>query len=316
MLFHKNRSNDCQLKRSFNKLMRKHRLDSSDQPKRWSASTNSGDHHSETSTDDTSSSLGEFQAVSSELVTPCEIECMASLRQYSVEQGIGMSERRLFRFACYHRFNIEKAKEAVHENRDNAFLDLEMRPSLQDSFVAKSLFPLSGLTTKKHDSQVVYTNPSRGDHSSRDSMTKVLESLCYVMNDYSRTEQQCRDGIALITHLDGFEREHFDEHEWHQFMTALQGGLVPTRVTLVLLVNPPAWFQKDVWRKLKSSMPSQFRRNVHAIVSDKLGDYLMEDYWTRLPSELPRGYRDADEIIEDYVDLKAFEDRQKRHLVA
>jgi len=313
MLFHKNRANNCQLKRSFNKLMRKYRLDSSDQPKRLSASNNSGDF-SET-TEDTSSSLGDYQAITSELVTPCEIECMTLLRQYSAEQGIGMSERRLFRFACYHRFNIEKAKEAVQENQDNAFLDLEMSSSLQNSFVTKSLFPLSGLTTKKHKSQVVYTNPSRGDHSSEDSMTKVLESLCYVMNDFSQTEQQCRDGIALITHLDRFKKKYFDEHEWHQFITALQGALVPTRVTMVLLVNPPSWFQKDVWRKLKGSVPSHFRRNVHVITSDKLGEYLREDYQTYLPSELSHGYRNADEIIEDYIDLKAFEDRQKRHLV-
>jgi len=302
MLFNKNRADDCPLKRSFDKLMRKYRLPSGE-PKRLS---NSGDV-SETTED---ASL-EFQVGSSELVTPCEIECMSLLRQYSAEQGIEMLEQRLFRFACYHRFNIENAKDAVYENQDNAFLDMEMRSSLMASFDTKSLFPLSGLTTKKENSQVIYTNPSRGDHCSEDSMTNVLESLCYVMNDFSQTEQQCRDGVALICHLDGFKKEHFDEQEWHQFITALQGTLVPTKVTMVLLVDPPSWFQKDIWKKMKSSIPSEFRRNVHIITSDKLGDYLMEDYQTYFPSELSHGYRNAEEMIEDYVDLKAFEDRQK-----
>lgn len=275
-----------------------------DQAKRLSGE----DHDFSSSTDDTSST-GEFSFRSSKPLNFCEEECMAGLRQFCTKEGIEVSEQRLFRFACYHQFDLEKTKEAVFESKDNAFLDLEMRSSLRSEFATKKLFPLTGLRTK-HNSQVIYSRPSRSDVS-EDHMTKVLESLCYMMNDFSQTEQQCRDGIALVTNLKGFKMEHFDEQEWHQFITALQGALVPTKVTSVLLVNAPSWFQKGIWKRMKSSMPYQFRRNVHIITSDKLGDYLMEDYKAYLPSELSHGYQNTEEIIEDYIDLKSLEDRNK-----
>lgn len=263
-----------------------------------------------------SSSIGEFStAGSSQLLNVCEEDCMAGLRRYVAEEGIQMSEQRLFRFANFHNFDLEKAKEAVDENRDNAFLDLEMHGDLRGQFVNKMLFPLSGLRTKKNNSQVIYGRPSRGKPDD-DNMTKVLQSLCYVMNDFSQTEEQCRDGVALVTNLEGFTKEHFDELEWRQFILALQGTLVPTKVTTILIVNAPIWFKQDVWKKMRSSMPFQFRRNVHIISADKLGDYLMEDYQAYLPHEIAHGYRSGSEIIEDYIDLKSYEDRQKKRAAA
>jgi len=250
-----------------------------------------------------------------ELMEPCAIACMNDLRRYCLEEGIEMSNQELFRFACFHQFNVQKAKDAVDENRDNAFLDLEMKSTMRSQFMdTKLLFPLTGLTTKKHHSQVIYTRASRCKLAD-DDMTKILESLCYVMNDFSQTEEQCRNGVAIVTNMEGFQREQFDLQDWHQFLIALQGGLVPTKVTLVLLVNPPSWFEKHVWKKVKSSMLAQFRKNMHIITPDKLGDHLMEDYRAYLPTELDHGYRFADEVIEDYVDLKEFQDQQKRNLI-
>lgn len=312
MLFTINRCNDCPFKRSFYKVMNKYKLVDA-QVKRLS----NGSEEYSTSTDDTSSSIGEFSysSVSSELMSQREEDTMAGLRQYCAEQGIQMSDQRLFRFANFHNFHLPKAKEAVDENRDNAFLDLEMRSDLRNQFVNKMLFPLPGLRTKKHNSQVIYGRPSRG-RPEDDNMTEVLQSLCYVMNDYSQTEQQCRDGVAYISNMEGLTMDHFDEVEWHQFILALQGLLVPTKVTTILIVNAPSWFQRDIWKKIKSSMPYKFRRNVHIVSSpDKLGDYLMEDYRAYLPTELDHGYRSASEVIEDYIDLKSFEDKQKRALM-
>jgi len=296
MLFTLNRPHDCPLKISFEKMMRKYNF--SDQAAKQDDLS--------VATENTNST----EAFSSE-------KCMAGLRQFCAKEGIEMTEQRLFRFACFYRFNLEKAKEGIFESRDNAFLDLEMRSDLMRQFVTKMLFPLTGLRTKKHNSQVIYGRPSRSssEDADKDNMTKVLENLCYVMNDFSQTEQQCRDGVALVVNLKGFKIDHFDELEWKQFITALQGALVPTKVTSVLFVNPPSWFQKDVWKKLKSSMPYRVRRTVHVIASDKLGDYLMEDYRAYLPSDLSHGYRDTEEIIEDYIDLKSFEERQKRILM-
>lgn len=301
-----NRSKDCPFQMSFNKLMKKYKL-VDQQVKRLSNGT---DYEYSERTEDTAST-GDFSTGSAQLLNVCEEDCMTGLRQYVAQEGIQMSEQRLFRFANFHNFDLEKTKEAVDENRDNAFLDLEMHGELRGQLVNKMLFPLPGLRTKKNKSQVIYGRPSRTNPED-DNMTNVLQSLCYVMNDFSQTEQQCRDGVALVTNLAGFKREHFDEMEWRQFILALQGTLVPTKVNTILLVDAPAWFKQEVWRKMRSSMPYQFRRNVHIISSDKLGDYLMEDYQAYLPHEIAHGFRSGTEIIEDYIDLKSYEDKQKR----
>lgn len=308
MLFTHNRAHDCPLKRTYLKLMKKYRI--SDVPKRLSSG--SSDDFSEAT--DSSYSAEDLSGGSSELAHPCERTAMNELRRFCMEENIEISNERLFRFACFHHFDVSKTKDALDENRDNAFLDLQMKSDMKGQFITKLLFPLTGLTTKKNQSQVIYSRPSRCHHG-EDDMTKVLESLCYVMNDFSQTEEQCRNGVAVVTNLEGFQREHFNPQDWHQFLMALQGALVPTKVTLGLLVNPPSWFEKDVWKKMRSSMPSSFRKNIHLITSDKLGDYLMEDYRAYLPTELDHGYRSADEVIEDYVDLKAFQDKQKRQMI-
>eukprot|EP00526_Cylindrotheca_closterium_P017915 CAMPEP_0113643222 /NCGR_PEP_ID=MMETSP0017_2-20120614/22720_1 /TAXON_ID=2856 /ORGANISM="Cylindrotheca closterium" /LENGTH=294 /DNA_ID=CAMNT_0000554713 /DNA_START=12 /DNA_END=896 /DNA_ORIENTATION=+ /assembly_acc=CAM_ASM_000147 len=287
MLFTINRSNDCPYKMSFNRLMKKYKL-VDQQVKRLSNGSDTNEDSSVITED--SSSIGEFSATSSRLLNVGEEDCMAGLRQYIAEEGIQMSEQRLFRFANFHHFDLEKAKDAVDENRNNAFLDLEMHGELRGQFVNKMLFPLPGLRTKKNNSQVIYTRPSRGNPED-DNMTNILQSLCYVMNDFSQTEQQCRDGIALVSNLEGFKHEHFDELEWRQFSIALQGTLVPTKVNSVLIVNAPSWFKQDVFKKMRSSMPAKFRRNIHFVSSDKLGDYLMEDYRAYLPHEIAHGYR-------------------------
>lgn len=271
-------------------------------------SSNHSDDNVTHQTESTTSSAEEL--MESSHLTSAEEVCVEGLKDFCRTSGIDLSDELIFRYACFDSFNFEHAKEAIAENRDNEFLKLKMKSSLKGQFNTKALFPLPGLKTKECDSEVLYLRPSRYFPEEVDATT-VIESLCYVLNDMSDTEEKCRNGVALISNMKGFAIENFNEDHWFQFMMTLQGNLVPTRVNLVLIVNAPSWFQQNVWKKMKPALSSSFSKNVHMIKSDKLSDYLMDGYREYLPTELPHGYRDTREIVEDYIDLKAFQDKQK-----
>lgn len=240
-----------------------------------------------------------------------EQDCVDRLKDFCLSNTIPLNDHTIFRFACFHNFNFEVAKEAIDENRDNYFLGLKMQKSLAGQLSTKAMFPLPGLKTATDDSEILYLRPSRHNPEKVDC-TKVIESLCYIFNDMSDTEEKCRTGVSVISNLKGFTQEHFNYDQWYQFMMTLQGKIVPTKVNLILIVNAPSWFEKTIWKKMKTTMPQSFSKKVHVISDSKLGDYLMEDYRAYLPDELANGYRSSQEIVEDYVDLKAFQDKQKR----
>jgi hypothetical protein len=255
---------------------------------------------------ESSTSSAEEQMESSHL-TSAEEDCVEGLKDFCRTSGIAFSDELIFRYACFDSFNFEHAKEAIEENRENGFLKLKMKSSLKGQFNTKALFPLPGLKTRKCDSEVLYIRPSRYFPEEVDATT-VIESLCYVLNDMSDTEEKCRNGVAFISNMKGFEIENFNVDHWFQFMMTLQGNLVPTKVNLLLIVNAPSWFQQDVWKKMKPALSASFSKNVHMIKSDKLSDYLMDDYREFLPTELSHGYLDINELVEDYIDLKAHQD--------
>jgi hypothetical protein len=257
-------------------------------------------------TQQTESSTSSAEELESSHVTSADEDCVEGLKEFCRTSGIAFSDELIFRYACFTSFNFEDAKEAIEENRENIFLKLKMKSSLKGQFNNKALFPLPGLKTRKCDSEVLYLRPSRYFPEEFDAT--VIESLCYALNDMSDTEEKCRNGVAFISNMKGFEIENFNVDHWFQFMMTLQGNLVPTRVTLLLIVNAPSWFQQDVWKKMKPALSASFSKNVHMIKSDKLSDYLMDDYREFLPTELSHGALDIKEVVEDYVDLKSHQD--------
>lgn len=89
-------------------------------------------------------------------------------------------------------------------------------------------------------------------------------------------------------------------------MEALQGKMVPTKVELFLIVNPPKWFGK-IFKIMKPMLSKSFSKKTHIIQDDQLGEFLMEGYERHLPDEFQMGLVRSEEILEDYVDLKRYE---------
>ncbi|CAJ1932376.1 unnamed protein product [Cylindrotheca closterium] len=230
-----------------------------------------------------------------------EEECLLNLQLACQLAGIPASDNTIFRFACYYDFNHDLARKALIERYDDPHLNLRMEGELVEQFQNLVIFPLPGLMTKNKKHEVLYFHACRHFPAEMDT-NLLIKNVCYVMNEMSLTEEQCRNGVALIIDLHQWTFKNFTNECSHKFLKAIQHQ-VPTKVASVLIVNPPRWFPK-VWKMLKKVLsPSFAKRFVILKKQSQLQDYLMDGYEGYLPMEMA-GSQDSTEIVEDFVDLK------------
>ncbi|KAL3934386.1 MAG: hypothetical protein SGBAC_009886 [Bacillariaceae sp.] len=243
------------------------------------------------------------------------------LQEFWESSGIPLSKETVYRFAVFHDFDFERTKEALEENRENDHLSLQMRGSLKRQFATKTIFPLCGLRTKDK-MEVCYLQASQfvlpDNASSANYSTLFVENLCYVLNDLSRTREQCKRGVAVVINMKHYEESNYSFDLWMQLMMTLQGNLVPTTVNLVLLVDSPQWFQTQVWKaQTKPILTECFYKRCHLIEGEELvkGDYFADGCEAFMPTEAG-GWKEAEEIVVDYQDLKTFQERQRLEGIA
>ncbi|CAJ1967835.1 unnamed protein product [Cylindrotheca closterium] len=237
-------------------------------------------------------------------------ECLIELRDYfSSPSSPSVSDAEIFRFACYHNFQYSEALTDILQKHDSRHMNLRMSGFLMKQLQTKTLFPLPGLKTKNKKCDVFYMRPSRYVPSQMKT-TMVIDNLCYVLNDLSQTKDQCQNGVAFIANMNDWTMKNFSHDYCFQFMQALQGKMVPTKVELFLIVNPPSWFGR-VWKVMKSMLSKSFAKKVHMIKEDRLGEFLMDGYDQYVPDEFSAGWKITEEITDDYIDFRQYEDSQK-----
>ena len=184
-----------------------------------------------------------------------------------------------------------------------------MTDELLEQFHTATLFPLPEVKTKGNDCNVLYMRPSRYFPSTETRL--IIDNLCYALNDMSKTKADCRRGVAFIANMRGWTKKNFSQDYCFQFMQALQGRMVPTKVKLFLIVNPPKFFG-SIWKIMKPMLSKSFAKKVHIIEEERLGEFLVDGYQEYLPDEFSCGMRDAYEICEDFIDLKRYEEEQEQ----
>ncbi|CAJ1962266.1 unnamed protein product [Cylindrotheca closterium] len=244
-----------------------------------------------------------------------ERECIQGLRSYSDKFNIKISESLLFRFACFYDFDLKKAQSGIAHSRENEhYLNLKMNndPGLKEFFGRRILFPLPGIVKTKtgHNMKAIYFCPARFFAADPTHCRYVIESLQYVLNDLSRSQQQSRTGVAVIINLAGHTNENFHRPTVAKFLGSLEGKFVPTTANLLIFVDAPPIF-KPLMAFCKTVFSMNFAKKVHSIKSSKLSSFFMPGYEEYLPSELPGGWRDIEDDVDDYVDLKSYEDEMK-----
>jgi len=235
-----------------------------------------------------------------------EMECVRKLIEGCRLVNIDISDNLIFRFACHCNFDYDLARAAIVEKFDDPHLYLRMEGDLLRQFESLVLFKLPGMKTRNHKNEVIYFRGCR--HFPLKTSTELLiKNMCYVLNDMSMTEEQCRNGVAFILDLDHLKPDNMTNEAVAKFLTAMEHQ-VPTRVEAVLLVNVSSSFL-GTWKSLAKRVVSEsFASKFHYLAGTyQLGEHLMEGYEEYLPAEL--GYwRDSYEIVEDFIDKKVHDE--------
>lgn len=224
-----------------------------------------------------------------------EKECLKRLKK-----DINISEHVIFRFACYHHFDYDEAFKDLQNAHKNRRLNLRMDEDMIQQFETKTLFPLPGLKTRRN-CDVIYMKQSR--YCPHEMKHSLIDSLCYLLNDMSRTKEQCRNGVAMIVNMEDWTMKNFS-YDCSHLLT-----LVPTKVDLFLIVNAPPGFS-NIWKLMKPMFSLIFAKKVHMIKEARLKAFLMDGYEQYLPDEFANGWKDTNELVEDLIDLKQYEDDQ------
>jgi len=235
---------------------------------------------------------------------------LKQLKKWCWESDISYGSWEIFRFAHFYNFDLEETKDALESNQDNHLIRLQMRGSLLKQIEVCALFPLSGLKTKRENSEVCYFRPSRFAPQVNNTAL-LIKNMCYVLNDLSSTKEQCQNGVTFLANMKSYSTKLYDEHFWLELLHVLQGNVIPTKISLFLILNPPTWFGR-FWKciVLKANMSPEFYKKVRVIESEDLVDYFHEGYRSYLPEDAGHGWRETSEIVEDYIDRRLFIDKQ------
>lgn len=232
--------------------------------------------------------------------------CLLQLSEFCRIFRISLTKIQIFRYACGHDFQYESARKAIGETYDSPYMHLRMNGTLIETFQKRIIMPLPGLRTKDN-SQVIYMRASRYYHSGT-SKQHAIDSLYYLLNDMSRTRDNCRGGVSIIANLRGYCVKDFDMDAILQVAKAVEGRVVPTRFTVLLYIEAPKVFLNG-WKLLRPMIAPWLAKKVHFIKADQLDNFLVSGFKDFLPDEIEGGWKDTRELIDDYIDLKIYNER-------
>ncbi|KAL3911143.1 MAG: hypothetical protein SGILL_007399 [Bacillariaceae sp.] len=190
--------------------------------------------------------------------------------------------------------------------KNNRYVKLRVF-SLQQQLESKTLFPVPGLKTSEGLS-MFYMRPSRYFPNQTTTKT-IINNLTYVMNTMLESSQQSqKNGIGFLACMDDWKMKNFDVNYCFQFMMGLQGAMIPVKVQLFLIVNPPTWFGA-IWQIMKPMLLPSFRRKVKIVKEDAIGKYLQADYLDFLPDDMSTGSVPTDELVSDFITYRRYVER-------
>jgi hypothetical protein len=153
-----------------------------------------------------------------------------------------------------------------------------------------------------------YMRPSRF-FPHQTSTETIIDNLTYCIHTMLEKERASRDGVGFLANMDNWKMKNFDIDYCLQFMLTLQGYIVPVRVQLFIILNPPSWFGV-VWKIMKPMLLPAFRKKVKMIHDKDLPNYLQEGFEQYLPDEVKNGQADTDDLTQDFVAYRKYVDEQ------
>lgn len=235
-------------------------------------------------------------------------QCCAEILSFCQQNDIPAHGELIFRFACFHSFDTEAACKAIAKQHHSRYLHLRIDPILIRQLQSGIIFPIPSLKTRNENAAVLYVRPCLYQPSTENSLN-FIDAMCYVLNDMSKTREQCENGVAVIMNMSGYSKANFHRENSKRVLSVFQGRKVPTKIPLILMVDPSK-IAFQVWKIVRPMAPASLAKKMHFITNDKLGRYFGKDYQFHLPEELASGCVSSAEITEDYIDLKLVSDQE------
>ena len=209
------------------------------------------------------------------------------------------TDEQILRVLIYKDFSVRKSMRLL-KHMDARYVQSTVW-QLEDQLRTKTLFPLPQLQSDSID-DFFYMRPVRHIPSVTPTST-VIANLIYVMNSLYEKHRDYNYKIGFIANMNDWKMKHFAHDYCLQFMLALQGHSAPVNVGLFLIVNPPSWFSK-IWNIMKPMLAPGFRKKVHMIPEEKLGEFLQPGFSKYLPDEFKCGSARSASLVEDFITFR------------
>eukprot|EP00529_Nitzschia_sp_RCC80_P024419 CAMPEP_0113486990 /NCGR_PEP_ID=MMETSP0014_2-20120614/25281_1 /TAXON_ID=2857 /ORGANISM="Nitzschia sp." /LENGTH=453 /DNA_ID=CAMNT_0000380679 /DNA_START=38 /DNA_END=1396 /DNA_ORIENTATION=- /assembly_acc=CAM_ASM_000159 len=208
----------------------------------------------------------------------------------------------------FHPTKAYKSMKRKVFKQSGRFLNLRIH-KLEKQLQTRTLFPVPGLKTYHQDQplDMFYMRPAL--YFPKVTSTKtIIDNLVYVMNTMMESSHSTKHGIGFIANMNNWQFKNFETNYCLQFMQALQGMMVPAKVELFLIVNPPAWFGV-IWKIMKPMLAPSFRRKVKICNESLLSRYLQRGYQKFLPDDFETGRASTKRLVNDFITYRRYVER-------
>lgn len=196
-------------------------------------------------------------------------------------------------------FKYEKASMMMKNWQAGSAYYLLRCAELKEQLQRQTLFIPSPELKTRSGLSVFYMRPSR--YFPKVTPTPiVINNLAYILQVMLEKEDCSTRGVAFVANMKGWTRHNFSLDYCRDFMNMLEGNVVPAKVELFLIVDPPVWFE-IIYNIILNMLSEEFAQKVKLVSSQDLGDYLADGYQDFLPDDMEGGKCTTKTAIDDFI---------------
>ena len=196
-------------------------------------------------------------------------------------------------------FKYEKASMVMKNWQAGSAYYLLRCAELKEQLQRQVLFIPSPELKTRSGLSVFYMRPSR--YFPKVTPTPVvINNLAYILQVMLEKEDCSTRGVAFVANMKGWTRHNFSLDYCRDFMSMLEGNVVPAKVELFLIVDPPVWFE-IIYNIILNMLSEEFAQKVKLVSSHDLGEYLADGYHDFLPDDFEGGKCATKTAIDDFI---------------
>lgn len=196
-------------------------------------------------------------------------------------------------------FRYEKASMMMKNWQAGSAYYLLRCAELKEQLQRQVLFIPSPELKTRSGLSVFYMRPSRY-FPKVTSTPVVINNLAYILQVMLEKEDCSTRGVAFVANMKGWTRHNFSLDYCRDFMNMLEGNVVPAKVELFLIVDPPVWFE-IIYNIILNMLSEDFEQKVKLVSSQDLGEYLADEYQEFLPDDMEGGKCTTKTAIDDFI---------------